>query len=254
MEIKDRDSSRTATRLEIPRHGHGGLSFLVSLTFLFSTVAMLLSGFLAYQFWELRQELRAANNTNRAAISANPLPNVGVISDSNQSSSPEVPSGAAVPVPGNAASTTAPGTTAPANSAVSPAPSPNPQIQPGQFVQPALGTKAKVELLAVKRIKDPETGNRDVVNVQMRVRRATSGNVKGSDIISVSRTSARNPDTSETYEAVSLDRSTGSISLFQLRPAASADAYVWLRIPEGVNAIDIFIPETAAFSNVPIAN
>ncbi|HEY9748136.1 MAG TPA: hypothetical protein V6C63_05640 [Allocoleopsis sp.] len=46
----------------------------------------------------------------------------------------------------------------------------------------------------------------------MRVRRATSGDVKGSDVISVSRTKAHNPDTSETYEAVSLDRSTGSIS------------------------------------------
>ncbi|MEP0871706.1 hypothetical protein NDA01_17985 [Trichocoleus desertorum AS-A10] len=44
------------------------------------------------------------------------------------------------------------------------------------------------------------------------------------------------------------------ISLFQLRLSASADAYVWLRIPEGVNAIDIFIPETAAFKDVPIAN
>lgn len=215
---------------------------------------MLLSGFLAYQFWELRQEIRAANNTNRAAISPNALPNAGVIPNSNQATNPETPSGQLAPVPGNAASTIAPGTTATTNSVTSPAPSPNPQIQPGQFVQPALGTKAKVELLAVKRIKDPETGNRDVVNVQMRVRRATSGDVKGSDVISVSRTSARNPDTSETYEAVSLDRSTGSISLFQLRPSASADAYVWLRIPEGVNAIDIFIPETAAFEDVPIAN
>ena len=51
----------------------------------------------------------------------------------------------------------------------------------------------------------------------MSVRRATSGDVEGSDIISASSTSALNPDTSETYEAVSLDLSTGSISLFELR-------------------------------------
>ncbi|MBD2121911.1 hypothetical protein [Trichocoleus sp. FACHB-262] len=81
-----------------------------------------------------------------------------------------------MPGPGNAASTTLNlGTAAPANLVASPTSSPNPQIQPGQFVQPALDTKAKVELLTVKRIKEPETGNRDVVNVQMHVRRATSG-------------------------------------------------------------------------------
>jgi hypothetical protein len=35
---------------------------------------------------------------------------------------------------------------------------------------------------------------------------------------------------------------------------ASSDAYVWLRIPEGVTAIDLFIPDTGAFKNVPIEN
>ncbi|MBD2098741.1 hypothetical protein H6F90_27135 [Trichocoleus sp. FACHB-591] len=181
--------------------------------------------------------------------------NLSNSSDANQSTNQDALSSNSVPGPGNAASTTlASGTAAPANSVAFSTSSPNPQIQPGQFVQPALDTKAKVELLTVKCIKDPETGNRDVVNVQMRVRRATSGDVKGSDVISVNGPNARNPDTSETYEAVSLDRSTGSISLFQLRPSASVDAYVWLRIPEGGNAIDVFIPETAAFEDVPIAN
>jgi hypothetical protein len=32
------------------------------------------------------------------------------------------------------------------------------------------------------------------------------------------------------------------------------DAYVWMKIPEGVNTVDIFVPNTAAFKNVPIAN
>ncbi|MEP0817749.1 hypothetical protein [Trichocoleus sp. FACHB-46] len=150
-------------------------------------------------------------------------------SDANQSTNQGALSSNSVPGPGNAASTTLNlGTAAPANLVASPTSSPIPQIQPGQFVQPALDTKAKVELLTVKRIKDPET--------------------------SVNGPNARNPDTSETYEAVSLDRSTGSISLFQLRPSASADACVWLRIPEGGNAIDIFIPKTVAFDNVPTAN
>lgn len=127
-------------------------------------------------------------------------------------------------------------------------------IQPGQFVQSAFGTKGQVELLLVKRIQDPEIGTRNVVNVQMRIRRIEPDRVYGTDSMSVAATTARNPETSETYKAVSLDRSTGGVSLFLMRAGTSADAYVWLRVPEGVNTIDIFVPDTAAFKNVPISN
>lgn len=127
-------------------------------------------------------------------------------------------------------------------------------IQPGLFVQPALGTKGQVELLSVKRIQDPELGTRDVVNVQMRIRRVESERVYGSDVINVSSATARNPETSETYKVASFDRSTGSVSLFLMRAGSSADAYVWLRVPEGTNTIDIYVPDTQAFKNVPITN
>jgi hypothetical protein len=88
----------------------------------------------------------------------------------------------------------------------------------------------------------------------MRVRRVATDGVVGSDIISIGSTTARNPETSETYKAVALDRSTGTVSLSQVRANSSADAYVWLRVPEGVDNLDIFIPDTAAFQNVPISN
>lgn len=128
-------------------------------------------------------------------------------------------------------------------------------IQPNQYVQNALGTKAGVELLAVKRIKDPELQTRDVVNVQMRIRRITPENLSGMDMITVGSTTARNPDTSETYKGVDFTKhSTGTVSLVQMRPRSSVDAYVWLRVPEGANTLDIFVPETAAFKNVPISN
>lgn len=128
-------------------------------------------------------------------------------------------------------------------------------IQPSQFVQNALGTKAQVELLSLKRIKDPEAGTRDVVNVQIRIRRITTENPSGLDMINIGTTTARNPDTSETYKAIdSIKRSTGVVGLFSMRPRSSVDGYVWLRVPEGVNSIDIYIPETAAFKNVPISN
>ena len=160
------------------------------------------------------------------------------------------------PVSGTAPASPVP-TIAPSPQAQAPAttaPAPSVDIQPGQYVQPALGTKGQVELLSVKRIQDPESRNRDVVNVQMRVRRLSADKVVGGDIITVGGTTARNPETSETYKAVDLiTRSTGSVSLFQLRPQASADAYVWLRVPENVNSIDLYVPEAQAFKNVPIS-
>ncbi|MBD1899110.1 hypothetical protein NDI44_07880 [Trichocoleus sp. DQ-A3] len=170
------------------------------------------------------------------------------IADAN--TSPVSGTAPASPVPTIAPSpqAQAPATTAPA------APASSADIQPGQFVQPALGTKGQVELLSVKRIQDPDSRNRDVVNVQMRVRRLSADRVVGGDIITVGGTTGRNPETSETYKAVDLiNRSTGTVSLFQLRPQASADAYVWLRVPENVNSIDLYVPEVQAFKNVPIS-
>ncbi len=144
-----------------------------------------------------------------------------------------------------------------ANLAHNPPASPSTSVatQPSQFVQNALGTKAQVELLWVKRTKDPQLGTRDLVNVQMRIRRITSEKLSGRDMITVGSTTARNPDTSETYKAVDLmGRVAQTVSLYSMRPRSSVDAYVWLRVPEGVNTIDIFIPETATFKNVPISN
>jgi hypothetical protein len=59
-----------------------------------------------------------------------------------------------------------------------------------------------VELLSVKRIQDPELKTRDVVNVQLRIRRMKPERATGSDTITIGSTTARNPDTSETYKAV----------------------------------------------------
>ncbi|MEH2056730.1 MAG: hypothetical protein V7K97_11370 [Nostoc sp.] len=196
-------------------------TFLSGVAVLLSTLALGCSGYVAYEVLTLRQTI------NATSTASNTIPT-------------QVPSPTA---------TTSPQATA----SPSPASTTTSAINPGQFVQPAFGKKAEVELLSAKRIKDPETGNRDVVNVQMRIRRLATDGVVGSDIISVASTTARNPDTSVTYKGVALNRSTGSVSLFQVRPQASADAYTWLRVPDGINNLDIFVPDTAAFKNVPIS-
>jgi cytoskeletal protein RodZ len=215
-------------------------TFLSSVAVLLSTLALLCSGYAAYQVFTLQQTIDVANTRNDNATATNQTTSTqgtGTVASSNTSP----PSREATPSPSPTA-TAESKTTA---SAI---------IQPDQFVQPAFGKKAQVALLSVKRIKDPETGNRDVVNVQMRIRRLATDDVSPTEQIGVSNTTARNPDTSETYKGVDLKRSTGSISLSSLRPKASADAYVWLRIPEGVNSLDIFVPDTGAFSNVPISS
>ncbi|MBC1221141.1 hypothetical protein GNF10_03540 [Nostoc sp. UCD121] len=196
-------------------------TFLSGVAVLLSTLALGCSGYVAYEVFTLRQTLNASNTVS------NTIPT-------------QVPSPTATTSP---QATISPSPTSATTSAIS----------PGQFVQPAFGKKAEVELLSAKRIKDPETGNRDVVNLQMRIRRLATDGIVG-DIISVASTTARNVETSVTYKGVALNRSTGSVSLFQVRPQASADAYIWLRVPDGVNNLDIFVPDTAAFKNVPISN
>ncbi|MDZ8050072.1 MAG: hypothetical protein RMX68_031195 [Aulosira sp. ZfuVER01] len=202
-------------------------TFLSVVAVFLSTVALICGGYAAYEVFTLRQTLNTTNTSTQSNTTTAPI-------STTQSNPPEP----------TASPETTPSPVATATNA----------IQPGQFVQPAFGNKAEVELLSAKRIKDPQTGNRDVVNVQMRIRRQATDGVGGGDIISVSSTTARNPETSETYKAIALNRSTGSVSLAQLRPKASADAYVWIRVPDGVKNLDIFVPDTAAFKNVPISN
>ncbi|MBD2409129.1 hypothetical protein FACHB389_29770 [Nostoc calcicola FACHB-389] len=199
-------------------------TFLSSVAVLLSTLALGCSGYVAYEVFTLRDTLNATKTNTLSNTTPTQLP----------SSIPTTSAKQTTASPSPASATTS-------------------AIQPGQFVQPAFGKKAEVELLSAKRIKDPQTGNRDVINVQMRIRRLATDRVFGGDIISLTSTTARNPDTSETYKGVALDRSTGSVSLFQLRPQASADAYIWLRVPDGVNNLDIFVPDTGAFKNVPIS-
>lgn len=201
-------------------------TFLSGVAVFLSTVALICGGYAAYEVFTLRQTLNTVNTSTQGNTVTAPIPAVKSI--------PPEP-------------TTSPDKTTPTPAASS-------ALQPGEFVQPAFGNKAEVELLSAKRIKDPETGNLDVVNVQMRIRRQATDGVGGGDIISVANTTARNPETSETYKGISGNRSTGSVSLAQLRPKASADAYIWIRVPNGVNKLDIFVPDTAAFKNVPISS
>jgi hypothetical protein len=190
-------------------------TFFSITTFLFSTLALIFSGFTAYKVFTLDQELDAF----RSASAQTP------------------PTSASPPASGDISASS--GSTA---------------IQPGQMIQPALNDEAKVELLAVRRIKDPRTGTRDVVNVQFRVRRLAPDNPNG--YIRSSEIKAMNPETNEVYKVMSESSNSsisGTVFLSDMNRGGSADAHAWLSVPEGVNTLDIYVPKTQTFKNVPIS-
>ena len=208
-------------------------NFLSGVAVVLSILAIVGSGFSAYQVFELREEVNAIANSNSGSTptgepTSSPTPDA----DSTPAASPT--------------STSSPVPTIQATS--------NPKIQPGQFVQPSFNTKAQLELLSVRRVADPETGSRNVVNVQFRMRRVASPTTPDIDVLNPSAITARNPNTNETYKAVSPKRATPSVDFGGIGQGASADAYVWLQVPQGINTLDIYIPNTQPFKGVPVSN
>jgi hypothetical protein len=123
-------------------------------------------------------------------------------------------------------------------------------VPPNPYLQPALANKAQIELVSVKRIP----GTPDEVNVEMRINRVGE-NAIASDTINIGTTTGRNPVTNETYKSVApLKRSSGTVSLFNMRQGQPADAYVVLKVPQGVTLIDIFVENTGTFKNVLVAD
>jgi hypothetical protein len=202
-------------------------SFLSNLAFLASILAIAVSGFTAYKVSTLEQTMKASQTHQ----------------DQTTSSAPQ----------GNISTTMTPPQTA--TSPASNVGGGSPDIQPGQYLQSAWGNKGQVELLTVKRITDPETGTRDVVNIQFRIRRSPAvrdDDLNGTKTLWPENTTARNPDTSETFKAVGNKRATGNLYLYNISKGASLDAYVWLKVPETTQNLDIFIEHAQGFKNIPI--
>ena len=127
----------------------------------------------------------------------------------------------------------------------------NNPIQPGQFVRQGVDNKIKIELLSVKRIQNPKSNEKNVVLVQLRVRRIVpKGEV---DSLNLKMSTGRNPETSEVYRTIH-NRSTSFTYINDLPKDSWGNAYFWLEVPEGIDVIDIIIPETAIFNKVPISS
>ena len=127
----------------------------------------------------------------------------------------------------------------------------NTAIQPGQFVKQGFDNKVKIELLSVKRIQNPDGKEKNVVVVKTKIRRIVpKGEV---DSISLSQSRGRNSETSEVYRTIT-NKSTNFTYINDLPEDSWGNAYFWLKVPEEVNVIDIIIPKTAIFEQVPIAS
>jgi hypothetical protein len=204
---------------------------LSSIATVISLLAIILSGFTTYKVFSIEQEIGALRTSAATQKTVQPSPSL-----ENTTADTSIPSPSSTPE-----------NTSPSAQTVG--------IQPGQFVQSAFGNKAKVELLAVKRIRDPETGQRNVVNVQFRARRLVgNGEANPYEWIYPRNTTARNPDTSEVYKLVDSQRATSDLNLNFVKRGESLDAYVWLEIPDGASTVDLYIPKTQVFKSVPITN
>ncbi|MEO1764589.1 MAG: hypothetical protein AAFR83_22115 [Cyanobacteria bacterium J06629_18] len=123
-------------------------------------------------------------------------------------------------------------------------------IEPGQFVNVGYNNQLKIEILSAKRIENPKTGKKDIVNFNLRVKRQVA---EAQGYLSLSRVKGRNPETSEDYRTVT-NKSTSTTRIRRLPDNAWANGYFWLKVPENVNSVDIVIPQTAIFKQVPISD
>lgn len=224
---QDLDKAPVYTR----SHGHGGIVFMSTIAFVSSILSLLVSGFLAYRFLDLREEFR-----NSPLNSGVTLPNA------NNSNTPSTNQTQINQEPGQ--ETTA-STERTATSST------------GQLVQPAISNKAQVELLSVDRVQNPATNTRDIVKVQFRVSRVTSQPVDieySEGLIYSEQTTARNSKTGAIYRAVNPNKTANTISVKEISPDASTIGSVSLKVPEGITTLDISIPKTETFVNISIPN
>lgn len=131
------------------------------------------------------------------------------------------------------------------------APSRFERVSPGQFVQPFGNGAGEIELLSATRVNNSPNSN--VVNIQMRIRRLSQqlNNVADVDL---ARSIVLNSRTNERYPVLRQNTpGEDAISLYSLRPNQSINASISVRVPADLQRIDLEIPDTRVFRNVPIA-
>jgi hypothetical protein len=232
--IQRRSAESPVPPIETSRRRTQTSDYLSGLAVVLSALAFIVSGFNAYQIAGLRGEIQLANNT-----AADPTASTIAPPLSNQQNT-------ATQAPPAQTQTQTTVTTTP----VQPDDT-NSTVQPGQFIQPALNGTARVEIVSVERVQNTQTGRNDLVEVQLRVQR-TGDRASSNDIINFNETTALNPDTKTTYPTVNRNQSGGAVSLFQVNPGSASEVEVQFAVPENIETLNIVVPETGVFNNVPV--
>jgi hypothetical protein len=122
------------------------------------------------------------------------------------------------------------------------------QVQPGDFVLPTYRGGGKVEILSAYR----GSADLNTVNVRLRVER-TRDRIDGNGDINLFDAKAINTRTNITYPVRNV-RTPGNepISLYQIPNGRSVEATVSLDVPSDLQKIDLSLPETDVFRNIPI--
>lgn len=124
------------------------------------------------------------------------------------------------------------------------------QVTPGQFRQPTLDRTGEVELLSARRVE--RSGNLNFAQIDLRIRRLDRP-VQGLTEIDLPNTIALNSRTNEKFTAVETKTPQDRlINMASLRPGATVNASVIVRVPEDLDRIDLDIPNVRVFRNVPI--
>ncbi|GAP95912.1 hypothetical protein [Leptolyngbya sp. NIES-2104] len=124
------------------------------------------------------------------------------------------------------------------------------QVTPGQFRQPTQDETGEVELLSARRVE--RSGNQNFAKIDLRIRRLDRP-AQGLTEIDLPNTIALNSRTNEKYTAVETKTPQDRlISMASLRPGATVNASVIVRVPDDLDRVDLDIPNVRVFRNVPI--
>lgn len=124
------------------------------------------------------------------------------------------------------------------------------QIKPGRYLQPTLDRSGEVEILSANQVT--QDGNLNLATIQLRIRRLNQP-VTGLTEIDLPNTIALNTRTNEKFAAVRTQTPNDQfITMASLRPGATVNASVTVRVPKDLDRIDLDIPNVRVFRNVPI--
>ncbi|MBW4537555.1 MAG: hypothetical protein KME43_00260 [Myxacorys chilensis ATA2-1-KO14] len=217
-----------------PRSSGGTLNDIASgLALVLSVFAFFLSGFALLQMANMRRQVEGVRSPTSSAVTNSFAGTGGGSTPSNSTQSGSFVERVRQSVPSQAQT-----------------------IEPGKFVQATLEGNGQVEILSAERTAEPA----NLVNLRVRFERASRStgsppSAEGGDNILLGDAIALNTRTNRSFPVVDFQTAGDEpISLERLRPGESTEATLAFRVPADLERVDVRIPGTNVFRNVPISS